>query len=52
MKFTKETTAVDSSFPFLNVEVKITNSTFSSWIYHIPTNTNVFLDYKVVALQS
>ena len=52
MKFTKETAAVDSSFPFLNVEVKITNNTFSSWIYRKPTNTNVFLNYKAVAPQS
>ena len=49
MKFTEETAAVDSLFPFLNVEVKITKFTPSSWIYCKPTNTNVFLNYKAVA---
>ena len=52
MKFTKEMASENSSFPFLNVEIKINNNTFDSWIYRKPTNTNVFLNYKATAPNS
>ena len=52
MKFTKDVALPDSSFPFLNVEIKINTNTFNSWIYRKPTHTNVFLNYKAIAPDS
>ena len=52
MKFTKDEALNDCSFPFLNVEVKINDSVFDSWIYRKPTHTNVFLNYKAMAPNS
>ena len=52
MKFTKEMASENSSFPFLNVEVKKNNDTFDSWIYRKPTNTHAFLNYKPVGPNS
>ena len=52
LKFTKDEALNDCSFPFLNVEVKINDSVFDSWIYRKPTHTNVFLNYKAMAPNS
>ena len=52
MKFTKDEALNDKPFPFLNVEVKVNNDVFDSWIYRKPTNTNVFLNYRAIAPQS
>ena len=50
IKFTVE--YAKNTFPFLNVELRINETSFDSWVYRKPTHTGLMLNYTAMAPDS